>query len=245
VLGLAVMAAVWLCLDETMRRRAALPAMDGMIVAYGSLLRSRAFLGYMLQSAFAMGALFAFISATPYVVVAALGRPTTEYGLYLLPVSLGFALGNFTTARLASRIGSNRVILIGSGLAFLASGFALALSLGGHWRPLTVFAPGIVLAFGTGLALPSAVTGAINVDPAAAASASGLSGFLQMLMSAVFAQAAGTWQDGTPTPMIVCVTIAAALALGAFALLLGRRPGRVLHQPRSRCRSENSAGCTR
>jgi len=223
-IGLAVMAAVALYLDETLRRRTALPGIASMLGAYGALLRSRAFLGYALQSAFAVGAFFAFISATPYIVVTALGRPATEYGLYFLLVSLGLVLGNFASTRLAGRIDGDRLIFLGSAVALVASGLALALSLGGHRSPLAVFAPGVVLAFGSGLALPSAVAGAINVDPAAAASASGLSGFLQLLMSAVFAQAAGTWQDGTPTPMMVCVTLAAALALVAFVLLGGRRP---------------------
>jgi MFS transporter, DHA1 family, multidrug resistance protein len=223
VLGLTLMAAVGLCLDETMRGRSALPGIASMLGGYRSLLRSSAFLGYALQSAFAMGAFFAFISASPYIVVTALGRPATEYGLYSLPISLGLVLGNFTSAKLTGRIDGDRAILLGSVVALLASGLALGLSLRGHWSPLTVFAPGVVLAFGSGLALPNAVAGAINVDAASAASASGLSGFLQMLMSAVFAQAAGTWQDGTPTPMIVCVSIAAALALASFMLLLGRR----------------------
>jgi DHA1 family bicyclomycin/chloramphenicol resistance-like MFS transporter len=224
VIGLAVMAAVALWLGETLRERQKLPGPVSMLNAYLPLLRSRVFLGYALQSAFAMGAFFAFISATPYILVTTLGRPATEYGLYFLLVSFGLVFGNFVSARLTGRADRDQVILLGSLLALLPSGFALAFSFGHHWSPLAVFAPGVVLAFGSGLSLPNSVAGAISVDPAATASASGLGSFLQMLTSAVFAQAAGTWHDGTPTPMVVCVTTAAALALVSFALLIGRRP---------------------
>lgn len=152
-----------------------------------------------------------------------LGRPATEYGLYSLLVSFALVIGNFVSARLAGHAKRDRMILSGSALALLGSGVGLALSLRGHWTPLAVFAPGVVLALGCGLSLPNAVAGAIAADPEAAGSASGLSSFLQLVTSAVFAQAAGTWQNGTPVPMIACVTIATTLALLSFLGLIGPR----------------------
>jgi DHA1 family bicyclomycin/chloramphenicol resistance-like MFS transporter len=221
VLGLLVAVAVVFGLDETRHERPASPGAASLLSAYGQLLRSRAFLGYALQSAFAMGAFFAFIAATPYVVVTTLGRPASEYGLYLLVVSFGLVLGNAASARVARRVGRDMAILFGCVLAVLGVGAGIAMALRGHWTPLAVFAPGVVLALGSGISLPNSVAGAIDVDPGSAGSAAGLSSFFQLLASAVFAQGASMWQDGTPLPVIAVVGLAAVLALAAF-LSLGR-----------------------
>ncbi len=58
----------------------------------------------------------------------------------------------------------------------------------------------------------------ISSDWRDAGTASGLAGFLQMLIAALFAQLAGMWQNGTPYPMIGFMIAAAALSLAAFAL---------------------------
>jgi MFS transporter, DHA1 family, multidrug resistance protein len=222
-IGLALLMAVLLGLDETLGERPAWSGLTGMLAAYGTLLRSRAFLGYTLQSAFTVGAFFAFISATPYILVSVLGRPATEYGLYSLLVSVAMVAGNFGSTQLAGHAERDRLILSGSLLALLGGGIGLALSLGGDWTPVAVFAPGVLLALGCGLSLPNSVAGAIGADPEAAGSASGLSSFLQLVASAVFAQAAGTWETGTPGPMSVCVTIATAIALLSFIGLIRPR----------------------
>jgi MFS transporter, DHA1 family, multidrug resistance protein len=222
-IGLALLLAVLLGLEETLGERPARSGLTSMLAAYGRLLRSRVFLGYALQSAFTIGAFFAFISATPYIVVSVLGRPATEYGLYSLLVSFALVAGNFGSTRLAGRADRDRLILLGSLLALLGSGIGLVLALRGYWTPLAVFAPGVLLALGCGLSLPNAVAGAIGADPEAAGSASGLSSFLQLIASAVFAQAAGTWQNATPGPMSACVTIATAIALLSFIGLIRPR----------------------
>jgi DHA1 family bicyclomycin/chloramphenicol resistance-like MFS transporter len=220
-IGLALFVAVLLGLDETLGERSSRSGLASMLAAYGTLLRSRAFLGYALQSAFTVGAFFAFISATPYIVVSVLGRPATEYGLYSLLVSAAMVIGNFGSTRLAAE--RDRLILWGSVLALLGSAVGLALALRGLWTPVAVFAPGVLLALGCGLSLPGSVAGAIAADPEAAGSASGLSSFLQLAASAVFAQAAGTWQSGTPAPMSACATIATAIALLSFIGLIRPR----------------------
>jgi DHA1 family bicyclomycin/chloramphenicol resistance-like MFS transporter len=82
--------------------------------------------------------------------------------------------------------------------------------------PWALFGPCILLAIGNGLSVPNAMAGAISVDPRIAGTASGLAGFLQMLIAAVFAQLSGMWQNGTPFPMIGFMIAASALALLSF-----------------------------
>ncbi len=74
--------------------------------------------------------------------------------------------------------------------------------------------------------MPNAMAGAISVDPRAAGAASGLAGFLQMLVAAGFAQAAGTWQNGTPFPMVGFMLGAAILSFAAVGLVMRVVKGR-------------------
>jgi DHA1 family bicyclomycin/chloramphenicol resistance-like MFS transporter len=68
--------------------------------------------------------------------------------------------------------------------------------------------------------MPNAQAGAVSVDPKAAGAASGLAGFIQMLIGAGVAQAVGTIQDGTPYPMLGTMLVCSALALAAIVLPL-------------------------
>jgi MFS transporter, DHA1 family, multidrug resistance protein len=188
-----------------------------------ALLRSRAFIAYVLQSTFAIAVFFAFVAGAPYYMIDILHRPATEYGLWFIIVSLGFMAGNFVTARLGRRIGLDRMVLIGSCLVVLGTVSSIALLIGWSWAPIALFGPMMLATFGNGLAIPNAQAGAISVDPLLAGTASGLSGFTQMLVAAVVSQAVGMLQNGTPYPMLGFMVACAAISLLGF--VLPRRTG--------------------
>jgi DHA1 family bicyclomycin/chloramphenicol resistance-like MFS transporter len=129
-------------------------------------------------------------------------RSASAYGLFFIVISLAFMLGNFVAGRISERVGVERMVVIGSSLAVLATlSCLLAITLFG-WVPWALFGPCILLAIGNGFSVPNAMAGAISVEPRAAGAASGLAGFLQMLTAAVFAQLSGMWQNGTPFPLV-------------------------------------------
>jgi DHA1 family bicyclomycin/chloramphenicol resistance-like MFS transporter len=101
----------------------------------------------------------------------------------------------------------------------------VALVLAGEWTGWAIFLPGTGMAFANGLIMPHAQAAAVSINPRIAGSASGLMSFLQMTVGAVFAQAAGVVQDGTPLPMAILVTVASMLGLAAILFLprAGRR----------------------
>jgi len=125
-------------------------------------------------------------------------------------------LGNFIAGRMSERVGVERMVLIGSSLSVMATLLALVCLMTVGWMPWALFGPTILLAVGNGLSMPNALAGAISVEPRIAGAASGLAGFLQMLLAAVFAQLAGMWQNGTPYPMSGFMIAASVLALTAF-----------------------------
>jgi MFS transporter, DHA1 family, multidrug resistance protein len=184
----------------------------------GRLLRSGAFIAYVLQSTFSMSTFFAFVSGAPYFVIDVLERPATEYGLYFILVSVGYMAGNFTAARVTRRVGLDRMIVLGSSLALVVVALVLGLLLALPWAPVLLFGPMMLGSFASGLAMPNAQAGAISVDPALAGTASGVAGFTQLLVAALVSQAVGMLQDGTPYPMLGFMVACATLSLLGFLL---------------------------
>lgn len=218
IVGVAVSALVITGLPETHHDRVGIPGLAQMGATFLHLLRTPAFRGFAFQSAFCLASFFSFAAAAPYVVIVVMERSASAYGLYFIVVSLAFMFGNFIAGRISERVGVERMVLAGSSLAVLATLLALACLVLVGWEPWALFGPCILLAIGNGLSVPNAMAGAISVDPRTSGAASGLAGFLQMLLAAVFAQLSGMWQDGTPYPMIGFMITASALALLSFLL---------------------------
>jgi len=216
--GILVLGAVHLRLAESHRPGLVKTTLPGLVRGFSHLLASRRFCAYAFNGAFAISVFFAFVSYAPYVMVEILNRPATEYGLYFIALSLGFMLGNFTAAKISERVGNERMVLLGSLVSLLGTGAMAAIAVTSAWTPIGLFGPAIVAVFGNGLAMPNAQAGALNVAPESAGTASGLTGFLQMGIAAVVAQAVGTMQDGTPYPMIAFMAGGALLALAVFAV---------------------------
>lgn len=224
VAGLGALAVSFPRVPETLAAPVRDQSVIGMLRSYGALLRVPAFLGYVGQLSFGLGTFMAFMGAAPFVVVRVFGRPPTELGLWLLLMSGGFMVGTFVTARIAGRIGVDRMIRLGSGLALAVAAVMVALVLSGEWTIWAIFAPGIVLAFANGLIMPNGQAAAVSVNPRVAGAASGLVSFVQMTTGAVFAQLAGVVQDGTPVPMVLLVSSATVLGFASIMILprLGR-----------------------
>jgi len=197
---------------ETLPQGADVQTFRGMLGGFAILLRVPVFLGYAGQVGFGMGMFMAFLGAAPFVMINVLDRPPTEFGLFFILISAGFMVGTFLTGCFGDRVGLDRMMRLGSGLAVLFGAVMLGFVLVGIWSPWTIFLPGAAMAMANGLAMPNAQAGAVSISPQFAGTASGLLAFLQMLTGAGFAQLAGVVQDDTPLPMAVVMLAASVLA---------------------------------
>jgi DHA1 family bicyclomycin/chloramphenicol resistance-like MFS transporter len=193
-----------------------------LLAGYVLLLRSRAFLGYALSGAFAMAAWYSFVAGAPYVLATLLGLPPIAYGKYILVVLAGYVAGNFLAGRLSVRLGGARMIAAGQAIALAGAAVQVALLAAGILTPMALFLPMMVIVFASGLFLPNLNAGALSVHPALAGSAAGLTGFLQMGLSALATVAIGAAMAGSEAPL-VAATAGTSLA-SALALLLLRAP---------------------
>jgi DHA1 family bicyclomycin/chloramphenicol resistance-like MFS transporter len=210
-------------LPETLEESMPFEGVVSMLKTFGLLLSSSAFRGYAFCVAFVSVVFFSFISAAPEIMVSVLGRPPTEYGYYFVMIPLGFMAGNYV----ARHAGSSRDIdeLINTGGAIALSGIAAAilLQLVGLHHPLALFVPIAVAVFGNGITLPNAQAAAINEFPKMAGSASGLTGFLQMFLSAIAAQGVALIFNGTVYPLLILMLIASLLSFSLFRLAMASK----------------------
>lgn len=224
-----VLLATFWRLPETNLSPGASLSFKGLMRTYAVLLTQRGFLPLACAVALGSASWFAFIATMPFIVVTQMGRPASDYGLFIAMVSLGFMAGNFLAGRFSTRVGTR--VLMSVGTCILSLG-ALLLPVG--WliepdSPWSMFLPMTLSVFGGGMFMPSAMATALSLTPQNAGAASGLLGFIQMAVSAVATVVVGGVHDGTALPMIVAVTGAAVM--GTLIMIGPLRSGIGVRQP--------------
>ena len=224
LVGVVVLFAAYTMLNETLAKPQPLPGIRSMGAAYASLARQPAMQAYTGCAAFLIAGFFAFLVAAPYVIIQVMGRPPSEYGLYFILPALSYMAGNFLAGRVSQRVGVDRMMIVGSLVTWAGAALMLIAALAGEPHPLALFGPMVLFSFGNGLGLPNAMAGAISVDPSIAGTASGLLGFTQMIIGALWGTLAGWLVAETQLPLAVLMAVSATIAL-LCAGMLGRGTG--------------------
>lgn len=205
-------------LPETLEEPVPFQGIKTMLGNYLRLFQSRVFCGYAFCVAFVSVVFFSFISAAPEIMVSVLHRPPTEYGYYFIMVPAGFMAGNYVARYFGRSYSMNQLIGFGATVAVGGICLTIALQLLGFHEPIFLFAPIAVAIFGNGITLPNAQAAAINEFPKFAGSASGLTGFLQMALSAVAAQMVAVIFNGTAYPLLILMLVTSVLSLLSFRI---------------------------
>ncbi|MEU3494809.1 multidrug effflux MFS transporter [Kitasatospora cineracea] len=185
--------------------------------AIGGLLRDRVFLGYLLVSTFAFGALFAYVGGSSVVLQEVYRITPQTYSLVFAVNSVSLlAVTQFNGRFLVQRYSERTLLVCGLGAAALA-GAAVVLcttvwdtGLAGVWPALTV------LMGAMGVILPNANGQALTMAPHAAGSASALLGTGTYLCGAVVAPLSSLGGHPSATVLGAVVLGCALLALGSF-----------------------------
>jgi MFS transporter, DHA1 family, multidrug resistance protein len=190
-----------------------------------ALTASPSFFGYALCAGLGSAPFFSFLGGAPHVVVTTLGRTSAEYGLWFFLPSIGFMAGNFAVARLTLRFGIHRLIWWGIALTIVGCLLNATVYVGFPGREMmTIFFPQILIGFGNGLLLPTAIAGAVSIRPQVAGTASGVTGFIQMAIGAAAAQLSGhvSAHASGAMPMIWLMLMFGAATAGAVFVLVRR-----------------------
>jgi DHA1 family bicyclomycin/chloramphenicol resistance-like MFS transporter len=231
VIGVLLTVVVWKFLGETLppERRHAGGVGEALRTMRG-LLADRVFTGYMLAGGLAFAALFAYISASPFVVQEIYGASPQTFSLLFGLNSIGLvAVGQINGKLLVGRVSLDKVLGWGLSVILLAS-VALVLMTSGVFGTvgLAPISAGLfVLMSAMGLALPNTNAQALMRTPHAAGSASALLGTSSFLVGAVASPLVGVAGETTAVPMAVVQLTCAIAALTCFLAphLTRGRPG--------------------
>ncbi|MER7482239.1 multidrug effflux MFS transporter [Streptomyces sp. NPDC126510] len=219
-IGVLIGVLVWTRLPETLEPAERHSGGVGeALCAMRGLLADRAFAGYMLTGGFAFAALFAYISASPFVIQEIYGASPQTFSLLFGVNSVGLVLvGQINGKILVGRVSLDRVLGIGLTIVITAATALLLMSLGvfGEVGLVPVAAALFVLMSAMGITLPNTQALALMRTKQAAGSASALLGTSSFLIGAVASPLVGVAGEDTAVPMAVVQLAAALVALACF-----------------------------
>lgn len=203
VIGVLLTLVVWRFLGETLppERRHEGGVGEALRTMKG-LLADRVFTGYMLTGGLAFAALFAYISASPFVVQEIYGASPQTFSLLFGLNSVGLvAVGQINGKLLIGRVSLDKALGWGLGI-ILVSALALLLMTSGVFGEVGLFpvAAGLfVLMSAMGLAMPNTNAQALMRTPHAAGSASALLGTTSFLVGAVASRSSASRANTPPS----------------------------------------------
>ncbi|WP_107483910.1 multidrug effflux MFS transporter, partial [Streptomyces recifensis] len=224
-IGAVLAALVWLRLPETLppaeRHRG---GVKESLRTMRGLLADLPFTGYLLAGGFAFAALFAYVSASPFVVQEVYGASPQTFSLLFGLNSVGLVLaGQINGKLLVGRVRLDRVLACGLAVILLAATALLLMATGvfGETGLAPVAAALFVLMSAMGFTMPNTQALALLRTRHAAGSASALLGTTSFLIGAVASPLVGIAGERTAVPMAV-VQLAAALVAGVCFMGLCR-----------------------
>ena len=227
LIGVALLTAAVLGLKESLpeeSRGASGGGLSATLRTFQILVRDRAFMGFVLTGGFALAAMFAYISGSPFVLENIHGLSKQEFSFTFGTNALGIMIAGQVSGRLVGKVAPAR--LLGAGLVMSFGGSTILLAatavFGGNLAGtlvglfLMVASVGVITPQVTALALS-------GYEPAVAGAASALIGTGQFLFGAVFAPLTGLGSKSSGMPMALVIFALSAAAVVVRVLLVRTR----------------------
>ncbi len=176
-------------------------------VSFVPLVRNLRFMRFVLVQAFAMGVMFTYIAASPFIFQEHFGLTPTAYSLCFGANAFAIMLGNFAVALFPNAL----VALRFGSSAFCGLGLLVGVSLFLFPEIVLVEPLLFVLLFALGTMLPSSTSLALNIDRENSGSASALFGFLMFFFGGVLSPLTGIGNMLHSTAVIIALCSICAL----------------------------------
>ncbi|TCN30638.1 DHA1 family bicyclomycin/chloramphenicol resistance-like MFS transporter [Kribbella orskensis] len=224
-LGLAMASAVVVTVPESLsRERRHAGGLRNFLIVGRIVLGNREYVGYLLVAGAAMGALFAYVATSAFVLQTMNGLSPVAYSIDFAANAAGMTVAALVAARLAGRVSTRKVILTGQ-LAALCAGAAMLT--GALWfeTPLSLaIVCFFVLMTAQGLIIPNGGALASTAVSDHPGTGSALQGFVQWVAAGTIAPIAGLGGATTAVPMAALMT--AGITASVVGLLVAARATR-------------------
>ncbi|NGP07961.1 multidrug effflux MFS transporter [Rhodococcus sp. 14C212] len=190
---------------------------------FGTVIGNRRFVGYAATFALGFGAMFSYISASPFVVQEVLGMTPGQFSLIFAVNSVGLVAGNIVNTRLIGRFEVRDLLRYGV-TQMLTAGLLLVLAVlladTNRWLVLPLL---FLVVSSLGFVMGNATALAQGQVPKAAGTGSAVMGASQFGLAALVSPLVGLGGEDTALPMALAIAISAALSMTALLTLTGER----------------------
>lgn len=188
---------------------------------YGSLLRDRQFVGYMLAQGIMIAGVFAYVSGTPFIYQNIYGASPTVFALLFGSNGISLIIGSQVVGRMSHRVSEHAFLLFGLWLAILASVTVLVVAIF-HGPLFALVIPLFFFVAAIGITSTAAFPLAMESQGHMAGSAAALLGVIPFLLGAVVSPLVGIAGEHTAVPLGVIILMTSAAAMFAYFILVRR-----------------------
>ena len=191
-------------------------------IGYKALILDRKLLGYAAAIGFLYSGIFAGIAGSSFAYIDYHGLSPQAFGLVFAAGIFALMFTNFLNSRLVTRIGGDRMLLmgaIGAGLTGANLAIVTGTGLGGVWG--LAVSMWLFTAM-NGLVTANAISGALADFPRRAGAVSALLGAIQYGSGVLGSAATGFFADGTPWPMGCVIAVSGVGCVLSAFLAVGR-----------------------
>lgn len=176
--------------------------LHSMIAGYKASIRNAPFMRYVLVQAFAMGVMFAYIAASPFIFQMHLGVSPQAYGVCFGLNAVALMIGSLPATKFRDTTRALRYGCTGFGTASIAVGAALSACSAFPVVETALF----LLLFFLGIILPSSTTLALDMERHNSGTASAMLGFLAFLFGGMLSPLTGIGNMlyGTSGVIVAC-----------------------------------------
>jgi DHA1 family bicyclomycin/chloramphenicol resistance-like MFS transporter len=193
---------------------------------YGSLLRDRQFVGYMLAQGIMIAGVFAYVSGTPFIYQDIYGVSPTGFALLFGSNGISLIIGSQIVGRMSHRVSEQTFLVIGLLLALLASVVVLVVAFL-HGPLFALVIPLFIFVASIGITSTAAFPLAMESQSQMAGSAAALLGVIPFLLGAVVSPLVGIAGEDTAVPLGVIILMTSVAAMLSY-LLLGKKKSTII-----------------
>jgi len=190
----------------------------GTLAIFRALLADARFIGYALSGGLAFGAMFAYISGSPFVLQGIYHVSPQTFSLIFGTNALGFVIASQVNGSLVGWVPPARLLVAGLITAATAGIVLLLVVLVGGLGLVAVLPPLFFLVSSVGFIVPNATALALSRRPNAAGTGSALLGVIQSGVGAIGAPLVGVAGISSALPMAGVIAVSGSGAILAFAL---------------------------
>jgi len=191
----------------------------GTFRSFGSLFKDRVFMGYALSQGLVLGAMFAYISGSPFVFQEIYGVSPQMFSLIFAINGIGIILASQITGRLAGRVSETKLLHYGLGQASIA-GILLFVMILLDLGLMSLLIPLFFVVSSVGIVSTATFTLAMQNQGKAAGSASALIGLMSTIFGGIMAPLVGIAGSHTAVPMGLIIAILGMLAVLCYVVMV-------------------------